>query len=192
MAKQKKPARGLNATNWLTSKGPLWMQACALKHGLSTRRLQLFIVACGDLIWDVMRPRPRRQFRALARSAEGRDTERDRDGLKACGPLPEWLGWCLGIGRGVEGLRPATADLAREVFGNPFRPVAFSPDWRTSTAVALARTMYESREFGAMPILADALQDAGCDSADILNHCRAASAAHVRGCRVVDLVLGRA
>jgi len=51
--------------------------------------------------------------------------------------------------------------------------------------------MYESREFGAMPILADALQDAGCDNADILDHCRDTALTHVRGCWVVDLVLGR-
>ncbi len=66
----------------------------------------------------------------------------------------------------------------------------FSPEWRTDTAVSLAAHMYESRDFGAMPILADALQDAGCDNDDVLNHCRA-DAAHVRGCWVVDLVLGK-
>jgi hypothetical protein len=82
-------------------------------------------------------------------------------------------------------------DLLRDIFGNPFRPVACDPAWRTSTVVALASQMYESRDFGAMPILADALQDAGCDSDDILDHCRDAKATHVRGCWVVDLVLGK-
>ena len=83
--------------------------------------------------------------------------------------------------------------IALELIGpNPFRPVAFDPAWRTSTAVALASQMYESRDFGAMPILADALQDAGCNSDDILNHCRDAKQVHVRGCWVVDLVLGKA
>jgi hypothetical protein len=77
------------------------------------------------------------------------------------------------------------------VIGNPFRPVAFSPDWRTNTVLTLARQMYELREFSAMPILADALQDAGCDSADVLDHCRG-DGPHVRGCWVVDLVLGKA
>ena len=72
----------------------------------------------------------------------------------------------------------------------PFRPVAFSPEWRTPTAVALARGMYDSRDFGAMPILADALQDAGCDSGNVLEHCRGPGP-HVRGCWVVDLVLGK-
>ncbi|AMV27422.1 hypothetical protein VT84_23685 [Gemmata sp. SH-PL17] len=82
------------------------------------------------------------------------------------------------------------APLLRDIFGNPFRPVPFSPSWRTSTAVTLATQMYESRDFGAMPILADALQDAGCDCADVLDHCRGPGP-HVRGCWVVDLVLGK-
>jgi hypothetical protein len=77
-----------------------------------------------------------------------------------------------------------------DIFGNPFRPVSFDPAWRTETAVALARQMYESRDFSAMPILADALQDAGCDSDDILLHCRGPGP-HARGCWVVDLVLGK-
>jgi hypothetical protein len=81
--------------------------------------------------------------------------------------------------------------LFHDIFGNPFRPVTFSPEWRTGTAVDLARTMYESRDFSAMPILADALQDAGCDNDDILSHCRDSNPTHVRGCWVVDLVLER-
>ena len=79
----------------------------------------------------------------------------------------------------------------RDIFGNPFRPVAFDPAWRTSTAIALASQMYESRDFAPMPILADALQDAGCDNDDVLTHGRG-DGVHVRGCWVVDLVLGKA
>ncbi len=81
--------------------------------------------------------------------------------------------------------------VIRDIFGNPFRPVAFSPSWRTGTCVALAQTMYDARDYSAMPILADALQDAGCDNDDILAHCRDTNATHVRGCWVVDLVLGK-
>ncbi len=80
--------------------------------------------------------------------------------------------------------------LSHDIFGNPFRSVTFSPDWRTPTVTTLAAQMYESRDFGAMPILADALQDAGCDSTDVLNHCRQPGV-HVRGCWVVDWVLGK-
>jgi hypothetical protein len=82
-------------------------------------------------------------------------------------------------------------DCIRDIFGNPFRPVSFDPDWRTSTAVALARQMYDARDFSAMPILADALEDAECDNEDVLSHCRAVDGVHVRGCWVVDLVLGK-
>jgi hypothetical protein len=67
----------------------------------------------------------------------------------------------------------------------------FNPAWRTDTAVSLARAMYDARDFSAMPILADALQDAGCDSDAILSHCRDTSLTHVRGCWVTDLVLGK-
>jgi hypothetical protein len=83
------------------------------------------------------------------------------------------------------------AQLLREIVGNPFRPATFDPAWRTSTAVTLAAQMYESRDFGAMPILADALQDAGCNSDDILDHCRDPKQTHVRGCWVVDVMLGK-
>jgi hypothetical protein len=82
------------------------------------------------------------------------------------------------------------AAMVRDIFGNPFRPATLDPSWLTPTVTALARQMYESRDFGAMPILADALQDAGCDSAAILDHCRGPGP-HVRGCWVVDLVLGK-
>jgi hypothetical protein len=93
-------------------------------------------------------------------------------------------------GKTLPAVRAAQADLVREIFGNPFRPITFSPAWRTDTALTLTRQMYESRDFSAMPILADALQDAGCDNDDILSHCRGAGP-HVRGCWVVDLVLGK-
>ena len=84
----------------------------------------------------------------------------------------------------------AQSALTRDIFGNPFRPVAFEPEWRTSNVVSLSQGMYESRDFSIMPILGDALQDAGCEHPDILTHCRG-NGPHVRGCWVVDLVLGK-
>ena len=80
------------------------------------------------------------------------------------------------------------ADYLRDIFGTPFRVVAFSPAWRTETTVALARQIYEERDFPAMPILADALQDVGCDCEGVLGHCRGPNP-HVRGCWVVDGLL---
>jgi len=84
---------------------------------------------------------------------------------------------------------PAQAHLLRDIFGNPFRPVAFDHRWRSESAVSLARTAYETRNFTLLPILADALEEAGCDHLDVLTHCRDPNGIHVRGCWVVDWVL---
>jgi len=51
----------------------------------------------------------------------------------------------------------------------------------------LARAIYEEGRCGDLPILADALEDAGCTDADILEHCRSAGP-HVRGCWLLDLL----
>jgi hypothetical protein len=80
------------------------------------------------------------------------------------------------------------AATLRDIIGNPFRPVAVDPAWLTPNVGALATTIYEDRAFDRMPILADALEEAGCDNDDILAHCRGPGA-HVRGCWILDLVL---
>jgi hypothetical protein len=87
--------------------------------------------------------------------------------------------------------RETLARLLRDIFGNPFRPVALDPSWLTFTVVGLAQTIYDGRAFDLMPILGDALEDAGCTNVDMLNHCRQGSE-HVRGCRLVDLLLEKA
>jgi hypothetical protein len=80
--------------------------------------------------------------------------------------------------------------LQRCVFGNPFRPAALNPSWLTFTVASLASQMYDTRNFSPMPILATALQEAGCEDEAVLNHCRG-TGSHVRGCWVVDLILGK-
>jgi hypothetical protein len=92
--------------------------------------------------------------------------------------------------RAYQAERSAQSALVRDIFGNPFRPVAFNPRWRTADVLGLARGIYEERAFDRLPLLADALMDAGCDPDDILTHCRS-EGPHVRGCWVVDLVLGK-
>ncbi len=84
----------------------------------------------------------------------------------------------------------AQADLLRDIFGNPFRSAEFKLEWLTSDVLALARGIYNESAFDRMPILADALQDAGCDDLDLLDHCREPGN-HVRGCWVIDRLLGR-
>jgi hypothetical protein len=86
---------------------------------------------------------------------------------------------------------PHLIRLLHDIFGPlPFRDITADPSWLTRDVALLARGIYEEKAFDRMPMLADALQDAGCDSDDILNHCRAEGWEHVRGCWVIDLLLG--
>lgn len=62
--------------------------------------------------------------------------------------------------------------------------------WNHGTVPAIARHVYDDRAFHDLPILADALEDAGCTDPEILGHCRADGAIHAKGCWVVDLVIG--
>jgi hypothetical protein len=82
------------------------------------------------------------------------------------------------------------ADLVRCIFGNPFRTVALDPSWITSAVVALAKVIYAKCAFDCMPILADALEEAGCTDEAILSHCRG-SGPHVPGCWPLDLILAK-
>jgi hypothetical protein len=175
-----------------------------IRHEVSDRKLRLFALACVRRAdtrpftkhhWDVV-------LDVEVATEEGWDM-----------PEPQWAvgnvlsrlvltnafraAWATanqtqGTG-GVEELegRRAQCGLLRDIFGNPFRPVTADPNWLTSSVLALARQVYEARDFAPMPILADALQDAGCDNPDILAHCRGPGP-HVRGCWVVDLLSGKA
>jgi hypothetical protein len=182
----------MSEREWLSSADPRAMIRLLASRGRD-RSLWLFTVACFG------------RFRRLppgVRAAMGA-TERYADGLATEAEMRQYNTAVIAaesadhaavdcqepVARRGQEAR-AQAALLREVAGNPFRPVTFSPAWRTDTAVALARQMYDSRDFGAMPILADALQDAGCDSEEVLGHCRGPGP-HVRGCWVVDLVLSK-
>jgi hypothetical protein len=83
-------------------------------------------------------------------------------------------------------------DLSREVI-NPFHPTPLLPsllNWNDGTVPKIAQGIYEGRAFDRLPILHDALLDAGCDDENILAHCRS-EGPHVRGCWVIDLILGK-
>jgi hypothetical protein len=87
--------------------------------------------------------------------------------------------------------------LLREIFGNPFRPVAIDPAWREPTVVQLAQSGYEERQLPEgtldqtrLAVLADALEETGCDNPEVLTHLRERGR-HLRGCYVLDLLLGK-
>jgi hypothetical protein len=86
--------------------------------------------------------------------------------------------------------RRQQAALLRDLFGpQSFRPVPFDPAWRTPAVLALATTVYEEQSFCDLPILADALEEAGADYQEILWHLRRRETGHIRGCWCLDLIL---
>ena len=94
-----------------------------------------------------------------------------------------------GLGDGtVE--RRQQASLIRCIIGDPFRPVRVEPRWVTPTVLSLAQSIYEERDFDRLPILADALREAGGDDSGLFAHCRG-EGPHARGCWAVDLILGK-
>ncbi len=116
--------------------------------------------------------------------------------------------WCQDIPGTSSGMIPQAikATLLRDIVGNPWNPVDIGtpvavlpgglesknrkwPRWYNSTVVAIAKAIYDDRRFGDMPILADAIEEAGCANATIIDHCRGPGL-HVRGCFAVDAILG--
>jgi len=82
------------------------------------------------------------------------------------------------------------ANILRDIFGNPFRPVTLDGSFLSNKVVGLAQKIYDTGDFDRLLLVANALEAAGCDNADILNHCREPGE-HVRGCWVVDTILGK-
>ena len=160
------------------------------KEGLSTRFRDLIPLTFGGYEPD----EPGVQERTVAHMALSCTAAKASSAALKMTMLPLPLaGYSVGRKEGES----AICDLIREVFGNPFCPVSFDPAWRTANVVALARTVYEERELPSghldrtrLTILADALMDAGCENAEILEHCRG-EGPHVRGCWVLDLILGK-
>ena len=135
---------------------------------LGIRKFVLFGVACGRRLWRRVTDRA---TRALVDRAE-----QFVDGLA------------------TEEELAGQSELIREIFGNTFCPSPPLPPtvlaWNDGTVRRIAEGIYDERAFGRLPILADALLDAGCDDEELMQHCRSAGP-HVRGCWVIDLLLGK-
>lgn len=154
---------------------------------------------------------------ASAANAAGYQEFDSRDGLLICSPIEAAYSAARAIARRAAGSAPPSnssllaewqakwdsayhfarvhqAELVRDIFPPPEHTdsaLRLERAWLTSTVMTLARQTDDSGDYGVLPILADALQDAGCDNDFILDRCRAESGIHCRGNWVVDLLLGR-
>jgi hypothetical protein len=124
------------------------------------------------------------------RARERAYNRRRRDAAKGQGEEPVWEQHDSTYRSAQVAEKGHQTRLLRCIFGNPFRLVSIDPGWRTETVVALAQGIYQDRAFDRLPVLADSLEEAGCDHSDILTHCRG-EGPHARGCWVVDLLLGK-
>ncbi len=187
----------------------------------SARKLRLFGCACCRRVPSLFDDERRlRALEVAERFADGRAKARtlqralrvmEETRLPGYGPNATWAAWycCrtsvdagsihrnisleVASGRRRAGEAAAQAALLRDVFGNPFRPLALDTAWlawHDGLVVSTARRMYDTRDFSEMPVLADMLEDAGCADPQVLEHCRGPGP-HVPGCFLIDLLLGR-
>jgi hypothetical protein len=182
-----------------------------------TRKNLLLLSACFERLGELIPPFARRWMENAVDAAEGRYDVRKlpADGAEADHELHYTINRATEEGKGrLRALldlwtgtdrpllesdreelywnaeRRQQAELIRDIFHYPQRYVTIDSRWRTSTVVDLARAIYEERTFEKMPVLADALMDAGCDSDEIIAHCQGGQV-HVRGCWVLDLLLDK-
>jgi hypothetical protein len=195
----------MTEAEWLTCDEPQRLFGL-IERKASQRKCVLFSVACHQLppAYDPSFPNALKKqagkFTAAVDFADGRiDVAEVRRLWLRQGEdrsLPErgreWASaWaCQTVWDFEDPFESDVAGLVREVFGNPFRPTSASPAWRTPDVLSLANGIYEDRAFDRLPILADALQEAGCEDTEVLGHCRG-NGRHVRGCWVIDLLLGK-
>lgn len=187
---------------WDGCRDPRLLREClaALRLRITPRKSRLIAVAVGRVVFDWCRNYSFRE--ALAAGEELADTgttaaklDAVREGLRRFRHRTVGLACLVGtpdLGFGLversEGV--PIAGVYRDLIPNPFVPVGWRREWFTSTVVSLARSMYDSRDYSLMPILADALLDAGCDHQLVQGHCRSGKP-HARGCWVLDAILGR-
>jgi hypothetical protein len=183
-----------------------------LRNKASDRKLRLFAVACCRKIWhalpDEHRPlvdllekradegRIEMQLDAAREAVRGRtSSDSTWSAARAAVRPPDWAAGSVmrEILRSREHSAQELGPLLHDLFGNPFRPAVADPAWlawNAGTVIKLAQAIYTDRSFNRMPILADALEDAGCTNQDMLGHCRGPGP-HVLGCWAVDLLLGK-
>jgi hypothetical protein len=179
----------------------LWCLSPGVKRLVESQGATEFVAvaeqyAAGRAKWDELALRVRAAPQARVSGGPWRSPNPVRlppaaQALRAVAALAADDPWeaAWGVAReGVNLLGPEACDLIRELFRNPFCQGGFNPCWRTTDAVSVARGISDDEAFDRLPLLADALLDAGCDDEAMLAHCQA-DGLHVRGCWALDAVL---
>ena len=202
---------------WLAHGDPRRLLEILRDVNPSDRKMRLFICACcRAFLAPTADERLREAIDVGERYADGLADKAERDAALAAADQASRAvgGGILWMGAAVAANVPAAAAAAmtaaldeaadpaaerfrqcailRDLFGNPFRPRRLEAAWlrwNDRAVPRLARAQYDDGRFVDLPILADALEEAGCDDAELVGHCRGDG--HVRGCWAVDLLLGQ-
>lgn len=200
---------------WFDSENPLEMRYLLSNTGVRDRKMRLFCFAAASYFGH------EGKHDAITDDylvATNRKIAQAEEAFEAGKKLPTGSLWCLNRDIAQASCEAVTASrdpkhlevlarLLREIFGNPFKPFTVNIGayymydvhitewkkwlaWNYAKIPSMARMMYNSQDFSGMPILADALEDAGCCHEGLLVHCRE-DRKHVRGCWVVDMLLGK-
>jgi hypothetical protein len=210
----------MTEAEWLAYNGIDRLLECVAGR-VSDRKSRLFAAACCRRVWGLLPgPESRRAVEVATLFADGQAGLADLEATwgaawaegrspaaYAARPEPAGHAWraAQDAARAARSARSRAgspngsasrerqAPLLRDVFGNPFRPARLDPAWlRWGDCVVakMARAIYDGGRFGDLPVLADALEEAGCTEGSVLGHCRRPGE-HVKGCWVVDLLLGK-
>lgn len=203
----------LTEADWLACTDPCPMLHC-LKDKASDRKLRLIACAYCRSLWAFMGTASQRAILLREMMADEPVNESHRRAVvraaidavcrfdKACGDFYMAADMAYQVpcengsyasARTIGSWSPPLASavpIVRDIIGNPYRPKFIEPNWLTRKVINLSSIIYEERAFDALLILADALEEAGCHDADILAHCRGPGP-HVKGCWVIDLLLGK-
>jgi hypothetical protein len=187
---------------WLECADPMRMLEF-VQGEASDRQLRLFDIACKRNIRNWL-PDERKALDVAERFADGMATEQELKSAQIAAEaaasavldldVADELGYLDTALVDLVDLNPSfNADALRDIIGDPFHPVVINSAWlawNDRTVPGIAQTIYEERAFDRMPILADALEDAGCNEQALLEHLRGPGP-HCRGCWALDLVLGK-
>lgn len=200
---------------WLTCPPHVMLNYLILEGRISERKLRFFACACCRRFWGFLSNQVSREaVEAAELYADGKLDKRILHDVNRAAwetarftrspsaeafiaaayssdnlVRPSTIASILNINRTV--LRKLCLELSGPL---PFRAIRMVPSvlsWNDATVVHIAQTIYEAQSFELMPILADALEEAGCDNEEILNHCRHQDPLHTRGCWVIDMLLGK-
>ena len=196
----------MTEAEWLASKDPVAILE-ELRGKISDRKFRLIACAIARCLPPLSNAEENRERQrvivAAERFAEGLLTRRGLAKLRRCRSGSGV--WAVASSDAFDAALNSVRDCAlqkrkhtmirriREIGGNPFQPITVEPAWLAwngETVVALARTIAAEKRFKDMPILADALEDAGCTSTAITDHCRGPGL-HTRGCWLIDLLLAK-